>query len=138
MLRQHENIFQIKARPREEGREIMKEEGEADRDSVFTREEHFGARMRAKQVGVHLRGRCGDFVCELFVFRERLNEIENERNVVRCRRPDGKRGHGGAKRCVKRAPLSSSGAPWCPPASAACAQPITCRVRICVDDTRLR
>src|SRR6187397_2777898 len=107
----------------------MEEEREPNRRPIFAGKKHLGPRMRTEEIFSHLRRRRRDFVRELFVFRERANEIEDERNVGGGGGANRKCGHDDVKAGVKRAALSSAGA------RQQSSQPITCRSAICADDT---
>ena len=133
VFRQEEEIFEVKTRAREEGGEIVKEEGEADRDAIDARKQNFCARVRAEEMFAHLRGCRSDFVRQLFVFGKGVNEIEHQGNVVGRGGADGKGGHDLGEAAVNGGGLSRDRA-W---HEGTGRRPIACCPAICADDTRL-
>ena len=88
MFRPNEQILEIKPRPAEPSRKIMKENREADSCFFFKEQQNFRGRFFSEQnFGKAFFGG-GHILRRAFVGRERADQFENERNIGNGGRTD--------------------------------------------------
>ena len=86
MAGQHEQVFEVEPRLREEGREIGEEQREGDHRAVDFGDQRLGHRTRAEQVRTELFRRDLQQVGQLLEFGKAADQADDRIDVARLRR----------------------------------------------------
>src|SRR6516162_9118218 len=76
-LRAHEQVLEVDAGLAEQGREVVEEQGEADRGTVQAGKHHLRVRARTEERGGEIRRGRGHLVLQALVHRQLTDELEH-------------------------------------------------------------
>src|ERR1700674_3760057 len=91
MLRHYEQVFQVNPGLRQEGREVVKEEGKRHGRAIHFSDQRLRIAVRSEEVGRQPLLRHRDLVLQLFVTRQAADQLGDDGNVRWGARPDGQR-----------------------------------------------